>query len=131
MTEIFKIIGVAFITAISALILKATKPELSFAVTVTGMIVILMFVMDMLKDTMTVFSTISQITGIENGLMKALMKIVGVGYLTEFGAGILSDFGSNTIADKVSLAGKLTIVILSLPVVESLLHLIGGFLQLI
>jgi stage III sporulation protein AD len=130
-TEIFKIIGVAFITAISALILKATKPELSFAVTVTGMIVILMFVMDMLKDTMMVFSTISQITGIENGLMKALMKIVGVGYLTEFGAGILSDFGSNTIADKVSLAGKLTIVILSLPVVESLLHLIGGFLQLI
>lgn len=130
-TEIFKIIGVAFITAISALILKATKPELSFAVMVTGIIVILMFVMDMLKDTMMVFSTISQITGIENGLMKALMKIVGVGYLTEFGAGILSDFGSNTIADKVSLAGKLTIVILSLPVVESLLHLIGGFLQLI
>ena len=38
--EIFKIIGVAFVTAISAILLKSTKPELSVAVTVTGVIVI-------------------------------------------------------------------------------------------
>ena len=49
--EIFKIIGVAFVTAISAILLKSTKPELSFAVTVTGVIVILMFVVDMLQNT--------------------------------------------------------------------------------
>ena len=60
-----------------------------------------------------------------------MRKIIGVGYLTEFGAGILTDFGSQTIADKVSLAGKLTIVLLSLPVLESLLELMKGFLQLI
>ena len=131
MLEIFKIIGIGFITAITAILLKETKPELSFAVTVTGIIIILMFIVDMLRDTMTVFSTISQIAGIENGLIKVLLKIVGVGYLTEFGAGILTDFGSNSIADKVSLAGKITIVMLSLPIVESLLHLINGFLQLI
>ena len=64
-------------------------------------------------------------------LLKVLLKIVGVGYLTEFGAGILTDFGSASIADKVSLAGKITILLLSLPVVESLLNLVGSFLQLI
>ncbi len=80
---------------------------------------------------MSVFTSISQITGIENGLLKMLLKIVGVGYLTEFGAGILTDFGSNSIADKVTLAGKLTIVLLSMPVVESLLLLIGDFLKLV
>ena len=131
MSDILKIIGVAFITAISSVVLKATKPELSFAVTVTGTIVILMFIVDMLQDTMTIFASITQITGVEHGLLKSLLKIVGVGYLTEFGAGILSDFGSTTVADKVSLAGKLTIVLLSMPVVESLLGLINGFLQLI
>ncbi|MFQ9424449.1 MAG: SpoIIIAC/SpoIIIAD family protein [Christensenellaceae bacterium] len=129
--EIFKIIGVAFVTAISAILLKSTKPELSFAVTVTGVIVILMFVVDMLQNTVNILSTIASITGIENGLIKILLKIVGVGYLTEFSAGILNDFGSNAVADKVILGGKLTILILSLPIIESVLKLMSGFLELI
>ena len=129
--EMMKIVGVAFVTAISAVLLRSTKPELSFAVTVTGIIVILLFIVDALKGTLLAFSSITQMTGIENGLLKILLKIVGVGYITEFGAGILNDFGSNALADKVALAGKLTIVILSLPVLESLLSLIKGFLQLV
>ena len=60
-----------------------------------------------------------------------LLKIVGVGYLSEFAAGVLMDFGCVSIADKVTLAGKITIVLLSFPVLESLLQLIGGFLQLV
>lgn len=131
MTEMLKIIGVAFVTAITALLLKGTKPELSFAVTITGIIVILLFLVDALQDTIAMFSKVAQITGTDNGLLKVLLKIVGVGYITEFGAGILNDFGSNSIADKVVLGGKITIVMLSIPVIESLLGMVGGFLQLI
>ena len=131
MIEIFKIIGVAFITAIAALLLRGTKPELSFAVSVTGIIVILLFIADSLQNTLTVFQTIANATGMENGLIKTLLKIVGVGYLTEFGAGILTDFGSGAIADKVVLGGKIAIVALSLPVIENLLVLVQGFLRLV
>ena len=129
--EIVKIIGVAFVTTVASIILKSTKPELSFAVTVTGIIVILLFIVDALQGTLAVFSSIAQTTGVENGLLKILLKIVGVGYITEFGAGILNDFGSNAVADKVVLGGKITIVILSLPVLQSLLQLVRGFLQLV
>lgn len=126
-----KIIGVAFVTTFAAVLLKPSKPELSFAVTVTGVIVILLFIVDALQNTLAVFSTIAEMTGVENGLLKILLKIVGVGYLTEFGAGLLNDFGSNSVADKVVLGGKITIVLLSLPVIESLLQLVRGFLQLV
>jgi stage III sporulation protein AD len=129
--DMFKIIGVAFITTFSAVLLKPTKPELSFAVTITGVIVLLFFIVDGLQNTLTVFSTIAQMTGVENGLLKVLLKIIGVGYLTEFGAGLLNDFGSNSVADKVVLGGKITIVLLSMPVIESLLGLVRGFLQLV
>ena len=129
--EILKIIGVAFITAITSVLLKTTKPELSFAVTITGVIVILLFIVDGMQNTLHIFATISQMTGVENGLVKLLLKIVGVGYITEFGAGILNDFGSNAVADKVTLAGKITIVALSMPVIENLLMLVQGFLKLL
>ena len=126
-----KIIGAAFVTAIAGILLKNTKPELSFAVTVTGIIVILLFVVDILKDSLGVIAEVVSLTGIENGLVRVLLKIVGIGYLTEFSVGILQDFGVSSVADKVSLAGKLTILVLSLPVVESLLLLLKGFLQLV
>ncbi len=129
--ELFKIIGVAFTTAITSILLKSTKPELSFAVTITGVIVILLFIIEAMQSTLAIFTSISQLTGIENGLMKVLVKIIGVGYLTEFAAGILNDFGSNAVADKVVLGGKLTIMVLSLPVLESLLTMVRNFLQLV
>jgi len=131
MTEIVKIIGVAFVTAIATILLKSTKPELSFAVTVTGVIVILLFIIDSMRDSIAVFKLIADMTGVEKGLVKVLVKIVGVGYLTEFGAGILNDFGSTAVADKVILGGKITIVVLSLPVFEGLLQMIRSFLQLV
>ena len=131
MLEISKIIAVAFITVITSILLKPTKPELSFAVTVTGVIVLLLFIVDALQNTLAIFSSIANVTGIENGLLKILIKIVGVGYLTEFGAGVLQDFGGNSMADKVVLGGKITIVLLSLPVIEGLLTMIKGFLQLV
>ncbi len=131
MTEIVKIIGVAFLTAITGILLKATKPELAFAVTVTGSIVCLLFLLDLLQNSLGVLSSVVSITGMENGLVRILLKIVGVGYLTEFSAGILNDFGNAAIADKVTLGGKLAIVILSLPIIESLLTLMKGFLALV
>lgn len=129
--EIMKIIGVAFVTAVTSVILKTTKPELSFAVTVTGIIIVLLFIVDAMQNTISAFAAIAEVTGMENGLLKILLKIVGVGYLTEFGAGVLNDFGSSAMADKVALGGKITIITLAIPVFESLLSLIKGFLQLI
>ena len=72
--DVFRIVGVGFITAIAAILLKQTKPELAFAVTVTGIIVILLFVADMLKETLTALDSIAKLTGVENGLIKTLLK---------------------------------------------------------
>ena len=129
--EIMKIIGVGFVTAIAATLLKISKPELSFAVLVTGAIVILLFIVDALQNTLYESSALAIATGMENGLLKMLLKIVGVGYITEFGAGILNDFGSNALADKVALAGKITIILLSLPVIKGVLQLVQEFVELI
>jgi stage III sporulation protein AD len=131
MAEIIKVIGVAFVTALTALLLRSTKPELSFAVTVTGVIVILLFIVNYMKITLVFLTEISGMTGLDNGLIKILLKIVGIGYLTEFSAGILNDFGSNAVADKVILAGKLTMLFLAIPVIKTLLQLMKGFLGLV
>ncbi len=129
--EFIKIIGVAFVTALTALLLKSTKPELSFAVTVLGTLFILLWLMNLLQGSVNLLYSIATTTGLDNAIFKILLKIVGVSYLTEFSAGILNDFGSTSVADKVSLGGKILIFVLAIPIIQSLLSLLQEFLGLI
>ena len=129
--EIVKIIGIAFVTSICSILIKSSKPELSFAVITAGVLVILMQIFSNISKISNVFIEITSLTGIENELLKLLLKLVSIGYLTEISAGILIDFGNVSLADKVVLGGKLTIILLSLPVIKTLLNLMQGFLKII
>lgn len=129
--ELVKIIGVALVTAFAALFLRGTKPELSFAVTIAGAVIILLFIIDMLASSFQIFGEIAEKTGIDDSLVKIIVKIVAIGYLVEFSAGVIEDFGSKSIADKLILAGKVIIFAVSVPIIRSMLELIGGFLELL
>ena len=128
---IMKIIGIAFITAITASILKHTKPEFAFVVGLAGVLVIFVLLLEAIEGTITSFSVMAQTTGMDNQLLKVVLKIVGIGYITEFSAGLLNDFGSASVADKVILGGKITIVALSLPIMQNLFRILEGFLQIL
>lgn len=128
---IFQLIGIAFVTAVAALLLKSTKPELALAVTIAGSIILLLFVFDVFRGTLSLFGEIAGQTGIDSTLVKALLKMVGIGYLVEFSAGILSDFGQNSVADKLVFCGKILILVLSIPILESVLTLIRRLLELL
>ena len=126
--QIFQLVGIAFITAVAALILKGTKPELAFAVTIAGSIILLLFVFDVFRDSIAIFGEIANEAGINSSLIKILLKMIGIGYLVEFSAGILTDFGSDSVADKLVFCGKVVILVLSIPILESVLTLIKQLL---
>ena len=126
--EIFQLVGIAFVTAVAVLILKGTKPELAFAVSVAGSIILLLFVFEIFKGSVSIFGDIAAEAGIDSSLVKILLKMVGIGYLVEFSAGILNDFGQNSVADKLIFCGKIIILVLAIPILESVLHLIKQLL---
>ncbi len=129
--EIFQLVGIAFVTAVAALVLKSTKPELAFAVTVAGSVILLLFVFETFRDTLSIFSEIAEKTGIESSLVKVILKMVGIGYLVEFSAGILNDFGQNSLADKLVFCGKIVVLVLAVPIIESVLDLVIRLLELL
>ena len=86
--EILKIIGVAFLTAVCSLLVKSTKPELSFAVNTVGVLVIILQIISKIPQLTDFFARISALGGMENGMMKLLLKMLAIGYLTEFSSGL-------------------------------------------
>ena len=129
--ELVRILGVGLVTAVAAILLRGTKPELSFAVTIAGSVVILLFSIDLLSQTFDIFRQIGEKTGINSSLIKLMVKVIAIGYLVEFAAGVVEDFGAKSVADKLIFAGKVIIFSVSLPVLQTLLSLIGSFLELV
>ena len=131
MAQIFQLVGIAFVTAVAAIILKSTKPELAFAVTVAGSIILLLYVFELFRGSVSIFNDIASATGINVSLIKILLKMIGIGYLVEFSAGILTDFGQNSLADKLVFCGKILVLVLAIPILESVLSLIVDLLGLV
>ncbi len=129
--QLFQLIGVAFVTAVAALLVKNTKPELALAVTIAGSIILLLFVLEVFRGSIGIFAEIADMTGLDAAIVKTLLKMVGIGYLVEFSAGVLHDFGQDSLADKLIFCGKILILILAVPIFESILRLIGDLLGLI
>lgn len=64
----------------------------------------------------------------EGGYLGILFKIIGITYLSEFCAGLCRDAGYQSIASQVELFGKVTILLVGMPVVLSLVDTITQFM---
>ena len=122
--ELIKIIGVGLITSIAILVVKQVKPEIAIVITITGSLVMLLMLVEMLSSITGVFDILVNKTGIDKELFTSILKIIGIGYITEFSSNICIDSGNTTISDKILLAGKITILVLALPIITALVDII-------
>ncbi|HEY8444041.1 MAG TPA: stage III sporulation protein AD [Clostridia bacterium] len=122
--DIVKIIAIGLSSAVMYSLLKDTKPEIAYLALLAASIVVFMMVIDMLIDIISTINGLAQKTGLDTSIIASVLKIIGVGYLTEFGAGICEDMGAKSVADKVLFGGKVIIMFLSLPIIKALVELI-------
>lgn len=122
--EILKVLILGIILSVITVLLKQIKPEYSLICIIVGSIILIAYILSGISTIFDYFSVIVEKTGIDNVMFTTLLKIIGVGYLIEFTAGICVDSGNNSIADKVVLAGKILIFILSMPIITNLFNLI-------
>lgn len=127
--EILKIILIGVVTSVATILLKQLKPELSVLVSIAGGIVILVMVVNFLNNIVTNFTQLATKTNINMGLFSSVIKIVGVGYITEFGANVCQDTGNSNIADKILLGGKVIILCFALPIINTMLTTIMGLVK--
>lgn len=126
--EIFKIIGIGIITVFAYIIIKQFKPEFAIMVGLTGSIILLFSISDTVISIINNFTSLVNKTGVSPELFSLILKIIGIGYLTEFAANLCVDSGCTSIADKILLAGKVLIMIVALPIISSLIDVIVGLL---
>ena len=119
------ILGVAGV--LLALQFKSGKSEYGIYISIVlGLLIFatLLGKISLIKD---VLNEINSVAGPGNDYWKTLWKILGITYAAEFSSAICKD-AYQTIALQIEVFAKITILVLSLPVLSALLQTIRGFL---
>lgn len=126
--EFFKIIAIGILTCIVAIVVKQIKPEFYIIIVITGGIIMFLMVIEQLKTVLDYFLTIFTKVNLDYSLFVLIIKILGVGYLTEFAQSICIDTGNASIGEKILIGGKIIILCLALPIITNLLDMIFALL---
>ena len=122
--NIASIVAVALISAALVVLLRKNAPEFAMPVSVVASVIILIVVIVMGNNIFISVEEIAETAGINSDYLKVLFKALGVCYITQIGKDACIDCGETALADKVDLAGKITITSLSLPLILEVLKLI-------
>ncbi len=125
----YRIIGIGIIGSILSLLIKRQRPEIAIAVPILTSVVIVMMCIPYLSAVISAFEDIADRADIEFSHMHSVIKIIGVAYICQFGSDICTDAGEKTISSKIELGGKIIIITLSMPIIHSLLKLVGDIIN--
>ena len=127
--DVLKICIIGIASAALALVLRQHRPEYALMVTIAAAVLILFIVADHLSQAADVLLSLGEKTGISDEMLSSVLKIIGVGYITEFSAGICEDSGNKSIGDKISLGGKVLILVVALPVLSAVIDIISKLIN--
>ena len=119
----YKIIAIAFVTIVLNLIVKQYRLEFSILISVCGGLLIFIMLIDEIKIVVDEMINVD-LKGVDFGVINSIIKVLGIGYITEFTANIAEESGSKSIATKVILGGKIAICVATLPIIKMLLNAI-------
>lgn len=126
--EIFLYVMLALAVVMASLLLRQLRPELAMILVIAASVAIMIGLLGKMATVIRMVEELAKRANVGTMHMNTLIKIMGVAYVAEYGAQICKDAGENSLASKVELAGKLTILSLSVPVVlvilETLLSII-------
>lgn len=110
------------------LFLKESKPEYALYVSLCICFIIIGFSVSKMIRLFDNIREIQSYIPIQKEYLNTLIKILGIAYLGQFSSGICKDAGYSSMAGQIEVFCKLSIMVMSMPIMLALLKTISGFL---
>ena len=127
--EMVTVIGFAMVGTALAVVLKQYKPEYALLLSLVVGVWILMTVVSNLTPVLEELESMMGQTQLPTEYIAVLFKSMGICFLTQIAGDTCRDAGQNAMAVKVETAGKITILLLSLPLFHKLLNISAGMIR--
>lgn len=120
--DILQIVGLGLSVTFLTLILKQRNPVFALVVSLIAGVLILLMMIDQIRLVMEMLKNMAQTAHLNNVYVATILKIIGIAYISEFGAQIAKDAGQGSMAGKIELAGKLIILVMAIPILTAIVE---------
>lgn len=122
--DIIQIGAIGIVSTILALSIKKQSPEFSLLISIAAGVIIFIMVIPKFEALFQVFNKITSSADIDLTYISIVIKIIGIAYISQFSSQICIDAGESAIASKIELAGKILIMVISAPILLTLVELV-------
>ena len=118
-------ISIIFLTMMAGSI----KREYAIEVTVGATVLLALYGVSSLKSIIERIEELQESIGVGEEYLTILLKMVGIAYLTQLVVSICRDAGNGAVAAQINMVGKISMLLVSFPVLEALLKTVGEMLR--
>lgn len=122
--NILQIVEVSLVAVMLILAVKKERPEFAVQITLTLTAIIFLLMLGKIQIILTLFKEMAEKASLNYIYLQTIMKMIGIAYITEFGAQVCRDAGEGAIANKVEFAGKILILVIAVPILVLVLNTI-------
>ena len=120
--NIITICAVAIVSAVTAVAIKKYNGETALMLSIACGVILLMSVISFAGTILQTVNTIAAASDMDVEYIKILLKVIGICIVTELAVSVCKESGQQTIAANVALAGKILIMVTSLPLYSEILN---------
>lgn len=111
-----------------ALILRKERGEYSTFISLAVCICIFVYILTKVETLLAFIGKLDGWVIVDNRYFSLILKMIGITYVAEFAMNICKDAGYSAIAGQIELFAKLSILVVSLPVLGTFLDVLENFL---
>lgn len=126
--NIGSLMALVIIAILIAICVRAINPAISSVISIAICVLIVSICVSRINTIIGSIRTISKYISIDKQYMVVLFKLIGIAYICEFASGISKDAGYSAVASEIELVGKLTMLMVSLPIFFQVIDTIMGIM---
>ena len=126
--NIISVCGFCIASVIACKALENDSRQLKTVLTLVVAVIFLLSTVGFVSQIISAVSSLFDAEKIDGMYIKVIFKCLGVTYLTQFAADYCKDCGENAIASQVLLAGRISVLVISLPLFKAFVEIVKSLI---
>ena len=120
------LMAVSLATVIVVLIavkIKELDSGYGIVLSIAGCVMLMYFVVSRFRLIASYIDRLTAYVSVNISYIDVILKMIGIAYICRFSSDICKDAGCNAMASQVEMAGKITLILLSMPILMGVIDL--------
>lgn len=127
--DVLKIAVLGIAGIMLGMTIRQLRPEYALYISLAVSICILIYATGKLSYLLETMAKIKTYIPVDDAYLNTLLKMIGITYVGQFSSGLCKDAGYGAIAGQIEIFSKLSILVISMPILLALLETIQGILS--